>query len=122
VRFHGGLDNEQLAALHRRSRLFLHGSIEEPFGMAPLEAIACNTPVIAHRSGGPLEFVNDSCGRLIDSLCEERWSEEISDFLSKLEDDPDYFKGVSENARKFSWESTLSPVIQLIADFAPGRR
>ena len=90
--------------------------------MAPLEAIACNTPVIAHRSGGPLEFVNESCGRLIDSLSEARWSEEISDFLSELEDNPDYFKGISENARKFSWESTLSPVIQLIADFAPGHR
>jgi glycosyltransferase involved in cell wall biosynthesis len=119
VRFHGGLDNDQLAALFRSSKLFLNGSVEEPFGMAPLEAIACNTPVVAHRSGGPLEFVNDSCGRLVDSLSEEGWSREIDDFLSMLETTPDYFLGVSANVRKFSWESTLAPILGLIADCAP---
>jgi len=121
VIFHGGLDNKELADLHRRSLLFLHGSVAEPFGMAPLEAIACSTPVIAHRSGGPLEFVNNSCGRLIDSLSEEKWSAEISDFLSMLGANKDYFRGVSQNARKFSWDSTLAPVLQLIADIVPCR-
>jgi len=115
VIFHGGLDNEQLAALHRRSLLFLHGSVEEPFGMAPLEAIACGTPVIAHRSGGPTEFVTDECGRLIASLDEEKWSEEIGEFLAMLEANPAYFTGVPGNARKFSWESTLSPGVKLIS-------
>jgi len=120
VIFHGGLDNEQLAALYRRSRLFLHGSVEEPFGMAPLEAIACGTPVVAHRSGGPLEFVNASCGRLIDSLAEQRWSEEIGDFLVELDAYPAYFRSVSENVNKFSWEATLAPVLSLVADTVPG--
>ncbi|MEJ2201151.1 MAG: glycosyltransferase family 4 protein [Desulfuromonadaceae bacterium] len=118
VVFHGALDNEQLAALQRRAKLFLHGSIEEPFGMAPLEAIACNTPVVAHRSGGPLEFVNPSCGRLIDSLEVDCWAEEIAAFLKQLAAEPGYFAGVSANARAFSWEATLSPLLQLIAEAA----
>lgn len=118
VRFHPGLDNKQLADLHRRAKLFLHGSIEEPFGMAPLEAIACSTPVIAHRSGGPLEFVNESCGRLMDSLSAEKWSEEITQFLSILDAKPEYFLNVAENAQPFYWESTLSPLLQLIAEAA----
>jgi glycosyltransferase involved in cell wall biosynthesis len=120
VRFHGRLDNKQLADLHRRAKLFLHGSVEEPFGMAPLEAIACNTPVIAHRSGGPLEFVNETCGRLVDSLSAEKWSEEIAGFLLILETNPEYFTGVAENAQRFSWESTLSPLLQLTAEAASG--
>jgi glycosyltransferase involved in cell wall biosynthesis len=86
--------------------------------MAPLEAIACNTPVIAHRSGGPMEFVNETCGRLIDSFSSEKWSEEITEFLSILAADPEYFLRVAENAQRFSWESTLSPLMQLIADAA----
>lgn len=122
VRFHGRLDNNQLADLHRRAKLFLHGSVEEPFGMAPLEAIACNTPVIAHRSGGPLEFVNASCGRLIDSLSAEKWSEEITEFLSILAAQPGYFLRVAENAQTFSWESTLAPLLQLIAAAASRHR
>lgn len=115
VQFHRDLNNAQLADLHRRSMLFLHGSIEEPFGMAPLEAIACGTPVIAHRSGGPLEYVNESSGRLIDSLSAERWGVEINDFIGMLAENPAYFRAVSENARNFSWEVTLSPLINLIA-------
>jgi len=116
VIFHGITDNQHLAALHQRALLFLHGSIAEPFGMAPLEAIACNTPVIAHSSGGPLEFVNDSCGRLIDSLSKEKWCEEIDNFLSRLKANPEYFRGIEENARKFSWDSTLAPALLLISN------
>ncbi len=122
VKFHGGLDNQQLADLLRRATLFLHGSVEEPFGMAPLEAIACSTPVIAHRSGGPLEFVNESCGRLIDSLSAEKWSEEITEFLSTLAANPEYFSSVAENAERFSWELTLEPLLQLIAEAASSHR
>jgi len=118
VIFHGSLDNKQLANLLRRAKLFLHGSIEEPFGMAPLEAIACTTPVIAHRSGGPLEFVNESCGRLIDSLSADKWSEEISGFLSGLADKPEYFLSVAENADSFSWELTLNSLLQMIVETA----
>lgn len=116
VQFHRDLNNNQLADLNRRSMLFLHGSIDEPFGMAPLEAIACGTPVVAHRSGGPLEFVTESCGRLVDSLLEEEWSDEICAFLGMLESNPSYFHGVSENAQTFSWEATLAPALQLIAE------
>ena len=120
VIFHGGLSNEQLAALHRRSLLFLHGSIEEPFGMAPLEAIACGTPVIAHKSGGPLEFVDDSCGRLIDSLAAEEWSEQICNFLTTIKQQAGYFDQVSDCARRFTWESTLSPILHIIQQFKTG--
>jgi D-inositol-3-phosphate glycosyltransferase len=66
--FHGAASDADLRELYQRSRLFLHGSVDEPFGMAPLEAIACGTPVVAHRSGGPAEFVTAECGRLVDSL------------------------------------------------------
>ena len=116
VVFHGYLDNGRLATLLKQTLLFLQGSIAEPFGMAPLEAIACNTPVIAHKSGGPLEFINNSCGRLIDSLYEENWCKEIDKYLSMLKTTPEYFSGISENVRNFSWESTLTPAMHLISD------
>jgi len=116
VVFHRDMDNAQLAELHRSARLFLHGSVAEPFGMAPLEAIACGTPVIAHNSGGPTEFINTSCGRLIDSVSEDRWCEEITGFLSLLEREPGFFSGVAENARRFSWEKTLQPALRLVAE------
>jgi len=113
VVFHSNLDNEELAELHRRSLLFLHGSVEEPFGMAPLEAIACGTPAIAHRSGGPKEFISDGCGRLIDSLSEDEWCDQICRFLEMLRSNRSYFEHVAECAQEYTWDKTLLPIVTL---------
>lgn len=114
VYFHGKIDVGDLASLHRRSLLFLHGTIAEPFGMAPLEAIACGTPVVAHNSGGPAEYIDDSTGRLIDSDSEDEWATQISRFIDDLKSDPGYFASVAERAKAFSWDSTLQPLIDCV--------
>lgn len=114
VIFHGSLDDEELAGLYRRCQLFLHGSVAEPFGMAPLEAIACGTPVVAHGSGGPREIIDHACGRLVDSLSVASWSAEVSRFLFTLKRRPEYFAGVPRRAQSFAWEDTLAPVVPVI--------
>jgi len=121
VIFHGRLDNEQLAALYRRSLLFLHGSVDEPFGMAPLEAIACGTPVMAHKSGGPLEFVNENCGRLIASVNAEDWASEIAEYLDFLFAHKDFPDQVRECAKRFDWSLTLQPAVDIIAGLCAQR-
>jgi glycosyltransferase involved in cell wall biosynthesis len=50
VRFLGRLPHEALVAELRGARAFLFGA-EEDFGIAPLEAQACGTPVLAYRRG-----------------------------------------------------------------------
>jgi glycosyltransferase involved in cell wall biosynthesis len=49
-------DNE-LVCLYNRARLFVYAAILEPFGLAPLEAMACGTPVVAVKEGGVRESV-----------------------------------------------------------------
>jgi glycosyltransferase involved in cell wall biosynthesis len=49
-------DNE-LVSLYNRARLFVYASILEPFGLAPVEAMACGTPVVAVKEGGVRESV-----------------------------------------------------------------
>ena len=44
--------------------LLIHCADREPYGMALVEALACGVPVVAPAAGGPLEIVDDSCGRL----------------------------------------------------------
>jgi glycosyltransferase involved in cell wall biosynthesis len=41
-------------------------SLEEPFGQAVLEAMACERPVVATSIGGPREFVTPESGVLVD--------------------------------------------------------
>jgi len=56
VVFSGFLPADALRDRIRRARAFLFASIED-FGMAPVEAMACGTPVIALRRGGAAESV-----------------------------------------------------------------
>jgi N-acetyl-alpha-D-glucosaminyl L-malate synthase BshA len=57
VRFLG--DQEQVVPLLSASDLFLMPSAQESFGLAALEAMACEVPVIASRVGGVPELVKD---------------------------------------------------------------
>ncbi|MBC7804315.1 MAG: glycosyltransferase, partial [Candidatus Parcubacteria bacterium] len=56
VSFTGYLPAAQVRDRIRRARAFLFAAIED-FGMAPVEAMACGTPVIALRRGGAAESV-----------------------------------------------------------------
>jgi glycosyltransferase involved in cell wall biosynthesis len=56
VSFTGFLPADAVRDRIRRARAFLFAAVED-FGMAPVEAMACGTPVIALRRGGAAESV-----------------------------------------------------------------
>ncbi len=58
IRFLGSPDDDELRRLYRGARAFIMPG-EEDFGITPLEAQACGTPVIALGAGGALETVSD---------------------------------------------------------------
>jgi len=58
VEFRGWVTQEELLAALRRARGLIFPG-EEDFGIVPLEALACGTPVIAYGAGGALETIAD---------------------------------------------------------------
>jgi len=56
IEFLGYKEHSELVSLLQRASAFLFPG-EEDFGIAPVEAMACGTPVIAYRGGGALETV-----------------------------------------------------------------
>lgn len=52
-------DQEQVVPLLSASDLFLMPSVQESFGLAALEAMACEVPVIASRIGGLPDLIED---------------------------------------------------------------
>jgi glycosyltransferase involved in cell wall biosynthesis len=51
------IPDTELVSLYNRARLFVYAAILEPFGLAPVEAMACGTPVVAVKEGGVRESV-----------------------------------------------------------------
>ena len=61
IEFLGTLSNEKLLELYQQARALVFPG-EDDFGITPLEAQACGTPVIAFAAGGALETVTDQTG------------------------------------------------------------
>lgn len=58
TRFLGRVDSDELRRLYQGARLFLQPGIED-FGIAPVEALAAGTPVVACGEGGVLDIVEN---------------------------------------------------------------
>ena len=70
VFFCGWLPHDALSEGLNLADLLVAPSYNEPFGQVYLEAMATGVPVIATRSGGPLDFVIDTGPRANGWLCE----------------------------------------------------
>lgn len=51
------IDDIKLVSLYNRAKLVLYAPYLEPFGLVPLEAMSCGTPVVAVKEGGVRETV-----------------------------------------------------------------
>lgn len=53
-------DRQSLINLYANCDAFVHPNPREPFGIAPLEAMAAGLPLVAPRSGGVLSYADDT--------------------------------------------------------------
>jgi glycosyltransferase involved in cell wall biosynthesis len=57
IRFTGFLELNDISGILRTSKAFIHAAKDDPFPLAPIEAMSYGTPVIAYHSGGLKEMV-----------------------------------------------------------------
>ena len=105
VVFTGYVANEDVTPLINGASLFAFPSLYEGFGMPPLEAMACGTPVLVSNTSSLPEVVEDA-GVQVDCKSPESIAEgmmrvlEDKAFRAELKS-----KGLLQ-ARKFRWESS----------------
>jgi glycosyltransferase involved in cell wall biosynthesis len=76
------ITEDEIVNEYRRCKVVALAQVVEPFGLVPLEAMACGTPVVAVREGGFRETVADGLvGRLVDRDV-EKFGETLTDTLT----------------------------------------
>ncbi len=112
---------EELIHLHSGATVFVCPSIYEPFGLVILEAMACETAVVASRVGGiPEIVVEGETGFLIDYDPDdpETFTSELAEKVDLLLDDPARAKAMGEAGRRrvvksFGWPSIAARTVDL---------
>lgn len=102
-------------ALMRAALSFVFPSLYEGFGLPPLEAMACGTPVIASNVSSLPEVVGDS-GILVG--LEDR-SELVSALIHMAKDDnlrKDLSSKSVDRAKRFSWDSAADAIADTIKE------
>jgi glycosyltransferase involved in cell wall biosynthesis len=112
VRFLGAVNLEELLYLYNAARVFALPSFYEGFGLTPLEAMACGTPVVVSNTSSLPEVVGDA-GHLVDPNDVEAWSVGLWRVLS----DRDLHKEMCEKglrrAATFSWQRTARETLRV---------
>jgi glycosyltransferase involved in cell wall biosynthesis len=67
----GHLDKETLANYYANADVFVHPNPHEPFGIAPLEAMASGVPTLAPNSGGILSYATNENAWLVEPNAED---------------------------------------------------
>lgn len=81
VEFLGNVSDKELSDIYRRAKAFLFSSVDEEFGIAPIEAMGYGLPVLAYASGGLKETIKDGRnGYLFQKLSANSLGEKIIQF------------------------------------------
>jgi glycosyltransferase involved in cell wall biosynthesis len=109
VRFFGFVPVPTLAALYRMASAFAFPSLYEGFGLPPLEAMACGTPVVTSRISSLPEVVGDAAV-LVDPYSVESIAEGLRQALSDETLRQELRrKGLARSAT-FSWERSVRAI------------
>lgn len=126
VRFHGWQSQSQCAQLLRSSDIFVLPSLFECGGAVVLEAMAAGLPVVATDWGGPIDYLDDTCGILVPPKSRERLVAGLRDEMIRLARSPQMRIAMGRAGRSrvvecFDWEQKVDRILQIYAEAASCR-
>ena len=112
-----GQSVETLAALYRLAQVFVFPSLYEGFGLPPLEAMACGTPVITSNTTSLPEVVGDAALTVApdDVLA---WRDALITLLTDANTRQQRSAAGMHRASRFSYDTTAMQTVAVYARIA----
>lgn len=105
IEFMGRVSDEEKHRILQHSLGYIFPVEEEDLGITVIEALAHGKPVLAHKSGGPLETIRDGkYGMFFDSLDLDHFVKRVKEFDEKIRNKRFDQEAAKKQAKKFSKE------------------
>jgi glycosyltransferase involved in cell wall biosynthesis len=127
VCLHGWVQRQAAAQIIRESDVFVMPSLRECGGTAILEALALGKPVITTNWGGPADYVDPSCGILIDPDSKQGFIDGLAAAMVRLARSPELRQSLGEagkaRVRKddLDWNSKADRLLNVLGEVAAGK-
>jgi len=127
VRLVGWLVQEVAAARLAISDVLVMPSLRDCGGAVILEAMACSLPIVATAWGGPMDYVDDSCGILVPPHDDESFVAGLAEAMVRLAKDKELRRRLGDGGRQrvlaeFDWERKVDRMLAVYAAVRAGQR
>lgn len=112
VIFTGYVDSADLPGLYNMAEAFIYPSLYEGFGLPPLEAMSCGTPVISSNVASIPEVVGQA-GILVDPYQTQELAQAIHKLAGSASLREEMSKLGLEQAHKFSWYQCAAETLRV---------
>jgi len=109
----GYLTRDELKYAYTQADLFAYPSLYEGFGLPPLEAMACGTPVVAGNAASLPEVLGDAA-EFVDPHDVDAIADGMGRVLEDLEYAGEMVRRGREQAARYTWERAADEVVEAL--------
>ncbi|MEO1021627.1 MAG: glycosyltransferase family 1 protein [Bacteroidota bacterium] len=111
ITFTGFIPDEEMADFYRSGHCMVFPSRYEGFGLAPLESMACGTPVLSARGGALTETSGD--GALFFNYDTDDLKDKMLTMINDQQVREEYIRKGMARAAQFTWKHTVNETLRI---------
>jgi len=117
VKFLGNLPQTKIKDFMNKSKLLIHTSQYETFGLVAIEANSMGVPILSINTGSLIEIIENNKNGY---FAEDFMDNHANNFVKDLLNDDDYFNNVMnqciQKSKKYNWEETADSLLKTYQD------
>ena len=117
IKFLGNLSQTEIKDFMNKSKLLIHTSQYETFGLVAIEANSMGVPILSINTGSLIEIIENNKNGY---FAEDFMDNHANNFVKDLLNDDDYFNNVMnqciQKSEKYNWEVTADSLLKTYQD------